>query len=371
MDKSANKKYFIGMQILRAFAFMGVFLIHVTWVQPVFACWSITVFLMLSGFLNVLHGYEKNISYDFKSSIKYGVKKVKNIYPLHLLMLFFAFLLYVFSFRSEIMVDFKEQVVILALRLLSNIFLLSDWGPKSGWFYNVFSEYNIVTWYLSLSLLLFILSPVLMAFMHRLYDRNDSKKKSINPWLVIFVTYVITVIVNMIFVATFGKSGSFLYTYECPLSRIGDYFIAMQMGYIYMQRDKVDDKDEATKWISVLAATSLISIFLISISASGLLGEENWISKTGFYFTIPVAGLIYATAKLEDRITENWIVKILATLGALSQYAYLIHVPIINLIHGVYKRVTDVNVIVWGLLSFVITMMLSVVTSKIKKKRTV
>ena len=167
-----NNKYYKSLQLLRCFAFLAIFFFHSTVLPEAFSRWSITVFLMLSGFLNALHGYEKRLPNDVKSSLKYAIRKIKGIYPLHLIMLLVAVILHVFSTRAEILSDFKNNIITEGLKLITNIFLISDWGPKSGWWYRIFSEYNIVTWYLSLSLILFLLTPLFIKIMHKLYDHT-------------------------------------------------------------------------------------------------------------------------------------------------------------------------------------------------------
>jgi peptidoglycan/LPS O-acetylase OafA/YrhL len=280
-------------------------------------------------------------------------------------MLVVALGLYMYSFRAEIMQNFKSRIVTESLKILSNIFLVSDWGPKSGWWYNVFSEYNIVTWYLSLSLLLFILTPLFLGLMHRLYDNKSSNIFWRRPLIVSLVIYLVTIAINLALVKELGPSGAFLYTYESPISRIGDYLIALQLGYIYLHSQQEKDLKENSKLAATAVVLSiLLSCALIYLGTSVLSGDNKWIVSTGFYFTIPTAILIYFLAKTEDKISKllnsgkaiKAVTEKVLYLGTISQYAFLIHVPVINLVHGVYSKVGDVNLWVWSVVAFGITM---------------
>lgn len=365
-------KYFKSLQLLRTFAFLSIFFYHVTVLDEAFSRWSITVFLMLSGFLNALHGYKKSPGCDIRSLFKYAVRKIKGIYPLHILMLAVAFVLYVYSERNVIFANLQNSLIMGILKILTNVFLISDWGPKHGWWYNIFSEYNIVTWYLSLSLLLFILTPLCFRIMHRLYDSDKARLFWIRPLLVSLIIYTVTIIVNLLYVKIFGRSGSFLYTYESPISRMGDYLIALQMGYVAEKiYDKYDDYGGiCTKFYNTMFLVSLIlTIALLILGITVISGDNKWIVSSGFYFSISTALLIFSLAIMEDLLKTNIlsmgivdnIIRILLHLGNLSQFAFLIHVPVINLVHGVYIKFGDVNKAIWSIIAFVIT----IVTSEI------
>lgn len=374
-------KFFKSLQLLRALAFLSIFFFHATVLDDAFSRWSITAFLMLSGFLNALHGYDKELSCDIRSSIKYATRKIKGIYPLHLVMFAFAFALYVFSNRADIFANTRNRLVTGILKILTNVFLVSDWGPKHGWWYNIFSEYNIVTWYLSLSLLLFLLTPLFLQIMHRIYDTNSQMNHWIRPLIVSVIIYLITILINIVFVYAFGKEGSFLYVYESPLSRAGDYLIALQAGYVYLAKNKSDNVERTDKESSILYAmlilgTAIISVVLLTVGICIIPVEGRWIVSTGFYFSIPTAILIFSLAMFEELVERRLVsgkltykcVNVLLHIGSISQYAFLIHVPIINFIHGVYSRLGNVNLAIWSVVSFIITMVLSELVLVRKKK---
>lgn len=368
-------KYYKSLQILRALAFLSIFFFHTTVLGDAFSRWSITVFLMLSGFLNVLHGYDNNISCDFKTSYKYAIRKIKGIYPLHLVMLAVAITLYYYSNRFEL----NSGIITELAKIVTNVLLISDWGPKRGPWLNVFSEYNIVTWYLSLSLLLFLLTPLFMQIMHKLYDSSKKTNWYLKPIIMIAIIYCITIAINCIAIQKLTPFEASIFIYESPLSRAGDYLIAMQMGYMFLNvNPNNDDADKSNRamWITVGSVAVLASALFIYAGNILSSGKYSLIVSTGFYYTLPTLLLVYALAKLEDAIEltlantkiAKSVVYIIVYLASISQYAYLIHVPVISAIHGVYKRFDDINLAIWSAVSFVITIGASMIVNILKKK---
>ncbi len=130
----------------------------------------------------------------------------------------------------------------------------------------------------------------------------------------------------------------------------------------------------------IIAAIALaLSIFLIYAGdlKNGILPENyGWIMNSGFYFTIPTVILIYQLAtlestsaiKLDNNKALNIIAKPFLTIAALSQYAFLLHVPVINLMHGILRRIGDVNIWVWSFASFVITVLFSIMVKRNVKR---
>jgi len=103
-----------------------------------------------------------------------------------------------------------------------------------------------------------------------------------------------------------------------------------------------------------------------------------WVVSSGFYFTIPVGLMIYASVKSEwlcDKIYDlnvgKRVIDFFLVIASLSPYAYLIHVPMINFVHGIYKRIGEVNQLTWCLISLVLTMTAAICVKRIKDNKTV
>ncbi|WP_026662077.1 acyltransferase family protein [Butyrivibrio proteoclasticus] len=355
-----NYKSIISIQVLRATAFLFIFASHSLVADDSFSRWGVAVFFILSGFLNALHDYDKDLKCDFKSSLLYAVKKIKKIYGLHLVMTLVALALWIVSNIDDYRANMTSSVIVTMLKLLTNILLISDLLPSSGTIGLVFSEYNIVTWYLSASLVFYILTPIII----------ELTKKIDKVFTASVLLWLSTIVIDLAFINVLGISRSFWYIYECPLFRISDYIIGIQMGYwiaTHKSLGKTGDAFNGRIWHLILVLGTVSSMLLLYI-ACGLDENYRWLMNSGFYFTIPaVLTIIALTAldgKFSDEIYKSRILKCFVFIGNISAYAYLIHVPVINLIHGVYKRVGDVNVIIWGVISFVVTMAFSALVSK-------
>lgn len=363
-----ERKEYKLLNIIRIPAFLSVFLFHAT-IMGEEAKWSISLFLILSGFLTAFHGYDRKTSCKLPDLVRYGIKKVRNLYPLHVIMSLVAFGLYAMSVRSEIATNVADFVAGSVVKLLANVMLISGWGPKIGVCLRIFSEYNIVAWYLSLCFLLFILTPVFMKIMHALYD-DKVEGYIIKPILVSIVLFAAAVISNLFFMHVLEGNEATVFIYENPVTRIWEYLIAMQAGYIYRMSSK-KNSDTNFKWYAIALVVSIGVLVYELIATRSLDREIIWIASSGFYFVIPVLLVVYFTARVEGiRHLDNPVINWLSNAAGLVQYAFLIHVPVINLVHAIYKRVAEVNTLVWCAISFAITIALAYGVSAIKKLRT-
>lgn len=359
-----NTRTFYNIQVLRALGFMSIFLLHATVIDEVYSRWGVTLFLILSGFLNVLHYYnEINSSYRLNKNIKFGIKKIKKIYPLHLIMLIFAFLSALIHEGTILNIKQGEVLGKTIIRLVSNILLVSDWFPK----YYMFSEYNIVTWFLSLILLYYIFTPFLIRGMKKAYQSKNLSA----IWVMVFA-YIISIVVGVYSEKLFVSSDIELWAvYESPISRIWDYFLGCQLGYLFMTRRKnVKDK----KLFTIVGLSSIVvTIILFWIALCCLDKSLKWIANSGFYFTIPVLSLIYSMAILEDyigtRVNTDIFYQVLVYLGGISSEAYLIHVPVINYVHAISKKTLGVNKFLWSVSSCLLTILFSIWAKKVLGKK--
>ena len=359
LSMSEQRNQYNSLQLLRAFAFLSVFASHVLKADDAFSRWGVAIFFIHSGFLNSLHDDDKNDYIDVKYSFSYAVKKVKKIYKLHVVMTLIALLLWIVSNWELYRANFVKEVVLSVFKLATNLLLISDFLPSDGKIGLVFSEYNIVSWYLSASFFFYLLTPVLVRL----------TKKTKRPILISVVPFILTVLVDVLLVVCMGVDRAFWYIYECPLFRLSDYLIGIQMGYLYVSNWSKESKQNAIRYKSwLMLMLGIVSSFVLLAVGQMTESPIRWFINSGFYFTIPAVLLIMSltmmNGRIEDAAGNTRVVRSLIVLGNLSGYAYLIHVPVINLVHGVYKRFGIVNVYVWCLISLVITIVLSVLAKR-------
>lgn len=304
----------------------------------------------------------------FQSSIRYALNKIKRLFPLHVSMLFIAFISYVISVRDTIGENVGRFFLTNCIKFILNLFLISDWVPHTDGLKDINGEYNIVTWFLSLCLLMYLLTPLFFRIMHILY-RSHRKAA---PYVVMAVCFIYTLIFNVLAMRLLDPADSYWHTYESPLSRVGDYLIGCQLGYMYIHRDiYLTDNRTAAKcvfWLSVVISAILVF--------KGTFGVKDYLiscTSTGFYYTIPVGMLILSLAMLEehhmdDVLSDRYVGRyessngfrvgvegIFLWLGTISPYEYLIHYPVIVTVHGLMNHFEISGIVPWAIMAMIVT----------------
>lgn len=134
-----DKKLISSLQGLRAVAFLCVVISHcgAPWLGP----WAISVFVALSGFLMVCNYYDRpRTALGLQSAIAFSFKKIRRLYPLHLIMMAAALL---FVLKGLLAQPSARGVLSCAAQLAVSIFLLQTWIPSSRFWFCL----NGVAWY--------------------------------------------------------------------------------------------------------------------------------------------------------------------------------------------------------------------------------
>lgn len=351
------RKRILLFDMLRGFAVIPIYCYH----QQLFGgrvyawcVWGVTTFLIMSGFLSTVHGYEREYSPLFKSSIEYAFKKIKRLFPLHVFMLTVICICFMISSHEAVMNDPAEFFSGNAIKFLLNLFLVSDWIPHIKQLSAINGEYNIVTWYLSLTLLLYLFTPFFFKCMRHVYR---SRKKYV-PYIVMVILYAYVIIFDLSMRRMLGRVDSFWYEYECALSRVTDYLIGCQLGYMYLNRDIYGVEPKRTGRI-MLYISVVLSVLLIGYGTFFIKDQLISDISSGYYYTIPVGMMIFAMALIDETagepVTNKRILKPLMQLGDLSPFIYLTHYPMIVLVHGVLVLIGNVNHMIWFAVAALLT----------------
>lgn len=154
-----DKKLISSLQGLRAVAFLCVVISHcgAPWLGP----WAISVFVALSGFLMVCNYYDRpRTAPGLQSAIAFSFKKIRRLYPLHLIMMAAALL---FVLKGLLAQPSARGVLSCAAQLAVSIFLLQTWIPSSRFWFCL----NGVAWYLSVQAFLYAIFPTLLAVLKK------------------------------------------------------------------------------------------------------------------------------------------------------------------------------------------------------------
>ena len=349
----------------------GIYLFHQGLADEIFSRWGVCVFFVLSGFLSIYSRYDIEQPGSAVDCIRSGVMRIRDIFPLHVVMLLASFAMCLAGKAGDLITDRLNAGVQTGVKFLLNLFLVSDWVPHTELLRGINGEYNIVTWFLSATLLFYIITPPVIGIMHRIY----SDKKLTRPLIVMSSILVFTIAVDMWFVYLLGEENSFWYVYESPISRIGDYLIGAQLGYICLNETENASgiMYKMAKYV-ISAAAVFLNVVFIRIGLAPLFYKYKYLASTGFFFTIPVCMLIMTAVwmecgyrdRAEGRNTD--FLKGIYLLGELSSYIYLIHYPVITGVHGVLKRLGADNIVLWSMISVVMTLGLAVLWDKLYAK---
>lgn len=169
------RKKIDSLQALRALACLCVFLNHCQF--PHVALWSVTVFLMLSGYVLTLSSLSKPAmeSPTLKSAFRFSARKIGRLYALHVITLFPYLVLELYKMRCGLS---RTTISGLGKSLIVYLTLTNSWIPDA----NKFFPFNGVTWYLSTISFSYFIFP----FVFRRIKVKPNGRKAV-MWLVILV----------------------------------------------------------------------------------------------------------------------------------------------------------------------------------------
>lgn len=315
------------LQGLRVLATLGIFLFHSGILLK--GTFPVTLFFMLSGFM-MYYTKHDNIT------ITTGKKKIFKMYPLHII----TFLV---SFLVGNVFDNYDKIYILKASVLQILLMQS-------WFKDYRFSFNGLSWYLSITLFLYLVSYPLIKFINKL-----SKYKI---WL--FVTLFLIILLN---IYDGFNSESILYTN--PLYRCLDFFLGMLVARIFI----------CSKGI-VLNKPNLLEILLLLWFIAQYAISLFMKSQCPGYFSILFAVALFVFSKGDGFISKILSLNIFDKLASYTFEFYMIH----ELVLRVFRKIFDneemfypVRLLLIAVPSFVITCLLAILYKKIynilKRKR--
>lgn len=346
------------LQGLRALSFLAIFCCHSRLVQNGIYVWGVSVFFILSGFLISYHHYDDKVveNPDLKELFIFTYRRVKKIYPLFLATLIFAVLFEAIRDRTMILEGLPATGIGFGAKIITNVLLISDWFPRSY----VFSEFNIVTWFLSAIVLFWFVTPIIIKKLKNIENVRGIK----GLFFAAVIIYIVQIII--VYCSSYIIDGNYeWFIYEHPFARIEDYILGCIAGCFYYRIHQ-----DSIRVNSVVL--DMIAIALNVISLMGMHYISNpFIYRNGIYFTVPVCFLIIALMNENSILSRILSFKPLVEIGNLSGNTYLIHVVVINGIHGIYKRLfsADISLMLWVILSFGVSMFLAALWNKLMSKR--
>lgn len=310
------------LQSLRFIAITGVFLSHLFTVQntyPVFfenyfnfGYCGVTFFILLSGFVMAYNYFDKFEYANMKTSILFCKKRLKKIYPVHIITLLIALPL---AYKTII-----NSPVDQLLKLLINASLIQSFIPKVS----IYFSFNAVSWFLSVSFFFYILTPYLLQYAHAI------KTKRIIFLLILFI-YVIEIF--LVFLWRNNVHSHWLF-YISPFFRLFDYTIGILIGLFIKKLSTENDKKIKCRLFTLLEAVSIVTFIIIYLFSPKI----PKVATYGIYY-IPVMLLLIIIFSIQQGYISKLLSnRLLVYLGGISFEFYMIHPLILTYITHFTKQ---------------------------------
>ena len=326
----ATRKRFDALQTLRFICFLIVFGEHSGFYRLIgipifFEISTMSVFLMMSGFLMYYSYSERELSMKPTDSVKFSVGKIKKLYPLHvetaLIQLVFNIIFFFDLFKTH-----PEWYGGFAFRVGINLALLQAWFPDRI-HYTFFL--NGPSWFLSVMVFAYFMFPYIAKLIKKL-------KTIKNALIAAFVLFAVSLAVTLIVGSKTGYMDSeffIWFTMNSPIMRITDFIMGCFIGFIYVERRKTVDVDAKPYSKGLWTFYEIMSFLLLQIFSIFIVAGVYLLGDVGIALTYCTAGLpcliglpmllvcIYGRGHMTKIL--SW--KPLVYLGDITMYTYLIH----------------------------------------------
>ena len=306
-----------SVQVLRAVAFLFVFLSHAFTKLGWWGAFGVSLFIVLSGYLET-----KKHLYDDISALPFAIKKIKKVYPLHIIMMLFAIPL------SAKIVFKRHGAIKLLIQIFFNATMAQSWAPIGAIYYSL----NAVSWYLTLVVFFALISPKFMRWL-----RNSSVRK---------IKIVVLTLICCDFIVGYLSMRlpeAHWIAYVCPVTRSFDYIIG---GGTYVLAHK-----NIKIWMlptGLILAIGMLISSVFAYSTNELFSSALWI--------IPSV-LIIPT--IVEKSLPAW--QPLVSLGNISFELFLIHQLVIRYLNLVLNHMGVIDPLVNNIVLALVALPISVV----------
>ena len=358
------KRKMDSLQALRAVTCLSVFLNH-CYVNT--SGWTISVFVVLSGFLMVFTRYSRTdeLSLSPIVNIRLAYSKMKGMYKLYIITLLPIVFLEIFSIvKGNPMSTFRQII----FEFIISVFMIQSWFSQHS------MAFNGVAWYLSSALFLYFAFPYIL----RIIRKYKSVKTA---WLVMTALFAVEFAVSAAapdiwrFASkhfSVAQENDFILwlTLISPPFRLIDFALGCNLGYIFLQCKDKEPKKSLVISLDILTLV-LFALSVFFFKANGYyLSQERF--RHGLNFTPFALAAVYTFALARGRLPKLLTNKVTVFFGNLSNYFYLIHQDVIRFFlllltsAGMSFEVFRMVIIP---IAFAVTMLLSMGYDRLVKRR--
>ncbi|WP_029321016.1 acyltransferase family protein [Butyrivibrio sp. AE3004] len=312
-----------SLQGLRAIAFICIFLSHCNIaVLERLGNFGVSLFFVLSGFLMVYSYYKSDGKNDSSiiDRLMFSWNKIRKLYPLHIVAMIIAVPI---RYYESILYSETFFFPMTLVNLVLNSFLLQSWIPNMDIVYSL----NGVVWYLSTCAFHYFMFPWLIKSIRKYKGVKEPITISVILFAVQAMLSALTPYLPF-YQSTGGWKFSVWFSYIFPISRLVDFIIGCNLGYIFISKKHSDGKR-----LSFYIGMEFLSVFLFLCSSA--IYNTSIINKLQFgkttIWTIPTCMIIYIFALNKGVLSKILTHKFLVFLGDLSSYTFIVHQLVIKI----------------------------------------
>ena len=307
--------------------------------------YSVAFFTVLSGFVITLNYNDRFCDYSLKDAARFTISRVKKFYWLHILTLIAAiYFIAVGILRSH------EKLWDAIVKLFFNATLTQSYVPIK----DVYFSYNAVSWYLSITLIFYFLSPFIVKTMERVTTRYGTVR-----WVILIMCFEF---MYSTLLATTSLRHWLIYIN--PFFRIFDFILGCIIAKQYML-----SRDDKTIWENTIME---LLVFAVSIGTIYFMQYVHLHNEILYFrllplYTVAACILLFIIPYEKGRITQ-WLAhnKYLIYLGGISFEFFMIHQLVIRYYFEKAGKITHINTIGF-IFCLSTTMLFSIILQKTHK----
>lgn len=340
---------------LRFILFILIFVYHCSIVINVQlkrqTAFAVSTFIILSGFLSGL--LYINRDFNIRKTLEFTKKRIKRLYPLHILMLLFSSVcLLLFNPIS------MRQIGQFNKMFSCNLLLIHSWINNPDYYFS----FNGVSWFLGTYLFLSLVTIPILLLLKKI---NNSKRGNLYLIIIALLLFITTIlIVNCISINKLNDKFCEFWIYIFPPSRLFEYIIGIILGIICNNNK---NKIKPNKSICTSLEISIILLLFVLIYGVPVIPIVNRFINYRFnMWIIPSVVMILVFSYQSGLISKLLSMRPLVFLGEISMYMFLIHQPLIELLYLLLGNIIDYKYL--AIFVLIITIMLSSIINRYKNK---
>ena len=294
---------------------------------------GVLIFFLISG---VLTGYQdKNYNFSLKEWGNYMVKKINKFYGIYILS---VLLMIILTFNSFVRPEWQADHGNLIIRTILHLFLLQSYVPKLGVAYS----YNGPAWFLSVCLLLWAVTPLLVRYI---------KKKCIKSKFYLLCSILLMQCVYLTGIFSMHLSEQRWFMYVCPIFNLMVYSVGLIAGML--TKETWGGRNSVTGVLFAILVVQYLMKNYVPIDFRILYLEPVTV--------LLICSILKSNSQILKRAVGN---KVVAGIGNISTEIFLIHYPVLYLIEALEM---NINKELQFLIVLIVTCISSILINKERK----